>query len=186
MICGALALTLLASCTSHSTVVVQTVTPVSPSTATAATSTAAASPSSSAPTAPAAPAALSRPAFVARANAMCVAEEAQLKAASGKLTALAAVPAFVDQTTAVLEKARHDFTVLADPQPDRAALQARWLAPRFADYTAQEKEMVVLRAAAVRNDLAGAQQAISAIGNMPNHDATVNPFLTSYGLTACR
>lgn len=102
-----------------------------------------------------------------------------------KLTGLSSVDKFVDGMVAILTVNAKAFSALVAVQPDHRVLESRWLLPRLGDYVAQEKLLEKLRADADRGDGAAAQRDLRALNDMPNHDATVNPFLKSYGLTAC-
>lgn len=128
---------------------------------------------------------LSRATFVGRANAMCRLEQTQALRSEKKLTGLSSVDTFVDGTVALMTASAKAFSALVAAQPDRRVLQARWLTPRLKDYAAEENLLAALRADADRGNGTAAQADLTALKNMPNHDATVNPFLKAYGLTAC-
>lgn len=116
---------------------------------------------------------------------MCRLEHADFVRVEGTLKGLSSVDGFVDGLVGILTASAKAFRAVVDAQPDHRLLEARWLTPRLSDYAAQEKALATLRADADRGDSAAAQRDLASIGKLPNHDATVNPFLKSYGLTAC-
>lgn len=128
---------------------------------------------------------LSRAAFVARANAMCRTETKQIVHTEHMLTGLSSVDGFTTDLIKVLTANAQAFSTLIAAQPDHVILQRRWLEPRLADYAAEQRQLMKLRADADRGDAPAAQADLTALTQLPNHDKSVNAFLRSYGITAC-
>lgn len=123
--------------------------------------------------------------FVRTANAMCLAQSRAERAAVAAISGIATLPSFADTYRDILTTYYQRFAKLVIAQPAHVVLFARWLTPRHVDYLRVIAALAAVKRAAAAGDAAAAQTALARLTKLPNHDAAVNPFLRSYGLTAC-